>query len=268
MASIPNAVFGKLRWHALRWPGLACAAAALCLALCPASRAETFSFPEPAPGEVSRTLKVWGTVYFVFRAHASSRSDAVPVLDSHAHPFGVALSRWDWCHAALEGTVQVTADGGARVFNYARTSSQVHVDCSDILGFLDNASRNQIERTVFVEITATAPGGLASRPGTRLVPYRTLAVDPRFIPLGSLLYIPSLRGLRMPDGQVHDGYVLAADIGIGIAGNHVDFFIGAPGNPYPTAFNARPDKPLKAYLVENGAIAAGLEAEHRVRGSR
>lgn len=258
----------KLWQQIVRWAGLACAAIVLCLAMCPASRAETFPFPEPAPAEISRTLKIWGTVYFVYRARASSRSDAVPVLDSNARPFGVSLSRWDWCNAALEGTVQVMIPGGSRVFNYARSSSHVHVDCSEILGFLDPASRNQIERTVFVETTATAPGGLGGRPGTRLVSYRTLAVDPRFVPMGSLLYIPSLRGLRMPDGQVHDGYVVAEDTGIGITGNHVDLFIGAPGNPYPDAFNARPDKPLMAYLVDSKSIAERLAAEHRLSGSR
>jgi len=258
----------KLWQRIVRWAGLACAAMVLCLAMCPPSRAETFSFPEPASTEISRPLKIWGTVYFVYRARSSSRPDAVPVLDSDGRPFGVSLSHWDWCNAALEGTVQVMIPGGSRVFNFARSSSHVHVDCSEILRFLDPASRNQIERTVFVETTATAPGGLAGRPGTRLVPYRTLAVDPRFIPMGSLLYIPSLRGLRMPDGQVHDGYVLAEDTGIGIAGNHVDLFIGAPGNPYPDAFNARPDKPLLAYLIGSKSIAERLAAEHRLSGAR
>jgi len=258
----------KLWQQIVRWAGPACAAVVLCLAMRPASSAETFSFPEPAPAEVSRTLKIWGTVYFVYRARSSSRPDAVPVLDSNDQPLGVSLSRWDWCNAALEGTVQVMIPGGSRVFNYARSSSRVHVDCSEILGFLDPASRKQIERTVFMETTATAPGGLGGRPGTRLVPYRTLAVDPRFIPMGSLLYIPSLRGLRMPDGQVHDGYVLAEDTGIGIAGNHVDLFIGASGNPYPGAFNARPDKPLTAYLVDSKSIAERLAAEHRLSGTQ
>lgn len=268
MSSFADAVPGRLRQPIVRWAGLACAALVLCLTLCPASRAETFSFPEPAPAEISRTLKIWGTVYFVYRARASSRPDAVPVLDSQGHSLGVSLSRWDWCNAALEGTVQVMIPGGSRVFNYARSGSRAHADCSEILGFLDPASRTQIERTVFVETTAMAPGGLGGRPGIRLVPYRTLAVDPRFIPMGSLLYIPSLRGLRMPDGQIHDGYVLAEDTGIGIAGNHVDLFIGAPGNPYPEAFNARPDKPLLAYLVGSGSIAERLAAEHRLSEAR
>ena len=56
-------------------------------------------------------------------------------------------------------------------------------------------------------------------------PYRTVAVDPRFIPLGSRIYVPQLEGTELPDGSVHDGMFTASDRG-GFRGAHIDIFVG------------------------------------------
>lgn len=62
--------------------------------------------------------------------------------------------------------------------------------------------------------------------GCRLIPYRTIAVDPRFVALGTKLYIPQLKGALLPDGTTHDGMFIAADRGH-FRGAHVDLFVGA-----------------------------------------
>jgi 3D (Asp-Asp-Asp) domain-containing protein len=67
--------------------------------------------------------------------------------------------------------------------------------------------------------------------GKPLQPFRTVAVDPKVVKLGSLLYVPLLEGRTMPGrqpwgGYVHDGCVIADDTGGHIAGNRIDLFVG------------------------------------------
>lgn len=67
--------------------------------------------------------------------------------------------------------------------------------------------------------------------GRMLQPFRTVAVDPRVIKLGSLLHIPPLEGRMMPGrapwgGFIHDGCVVADDTGGGIKGKQLDLFVG------------------------------------------
>jgi len=67
--------------------------------------------------------------------------------------------------------------------------------------------------------------------GRPLQPFRTVAVDPRVVKLGSLLYVPALEGRIMPGrppfgGYLHDGCVVADDTGGGIDGKQLDLFVG------------------------------------------
>ena len=66
--------------------------------------------------------------------------------------------------------------------------------------------------------------GLGST-GCPLVPYRTVAVDPHFVKLGSKIYIPQLKGARLPNGTIHDGMFIAGDRGR-FRGAHIDLFAG------------------------------------------
>ncbi len=70
--------------------------------------------------------------------------------------------------------------------------------------------------------------------GRPLAPFRTVAVDPKVVKLGSLLYVPLLEGRTMPGrppwgGFVHDGCVVADDTGGGIKGFQIDLFVGRKG---------------------------------------
>lgn len=68
----------------------------------------------------------------------------------------------------------------------------------------------------------------------RLIPYRTIAVDPKIIALGSKVSIPALKGAVLPDGTTHDGIFMANDRAP-FKGMHVDVF---------TAFGSHSTKPF------------------------
>ena len=90
----------------------------------------------------------------------------------------------------------------------------------------------------------------SSGSGRPLQPFRTVAVDPKVVKIGSLLYVPLLEGRLMPGrapwgGFVHDGCLVADDTGGGIDGNQLDLFVarkayyvglGASGSQTPHAW--------------------------------
>jgi 3D (Asp-Asp-Asp) domain-containing protein len=74
--------------------------------------------------------------------------------------------------------------------------------------------------------------GVRERP---LSPFRSVAVDPRHVSIGTTLYIPEFDGLIMPGrrpwgGFVHDGCVVADDQGGGVRGRQIDLFSARKGH--------------------------------------
>lgn len=68
--------------------------------------------------------------------------------------------------------------------------------------------------------------GVLDSLGCKVVPMRTLAVDKTIIPRRTVVFIKETVGLRMPDGQAHDGYWYASDVGGAIKGQRIDLYTG------------------------------------------
>ncbi len=61
--------------------------------------------------------------------------------------------------------------------------------------------------------------------GRKLTELKSIAVDPRLIPLGSIVYIPQAENVTI-GGRTHGGVFYADDIGSAIKGKHIDVFAG------------------------------------------
>lgn len=83
--------------------------------------------------------------------------------------------------------------------------------------------------------------------GRALVPFRSLAVDSRKIPLGSSVYIPLLGRLLRKRGYRHDGCFVAHDRGGRIRGSKIDVFVGWP-RWFRQRFGRRMPRYARVYL--------------------
>lgn len=78
-------------------------------------------------------------------------------------------------------------------------------------------------------VDAEHPWGVGAQ-NRALVPFRSVAVDTDILDIGQPLWIAELDGMTMPGEApwgafAHDGCVVADDVGGGITGQHVDFFV-------------------------------------------
>lgn len=212
--------------------------------------------------DASAQSKFWATNYYVHTA--PEKSDGV-ALRTVADKILTHVSKKDWCLGAIEGTVIVKTDVGSRTLNYSGKGSQ-QVDCTPFVSVQFQAKPWAIAlgRTRWSEVDA--PFGLGTN-GFKLVPFRTIAVDPAVIPIGSVLYVESAKGVKFINAsgveEIHDGNFFAADVGGAIKGNHIDVFTGAAPNKVFDFIKSVPGKTFTATLVSDQSIIYRLRAMHQ-----
>jgi len=226
-------------------------------------RSRKFALQEPNRFALYRStgpISVFPTFYYTpeFRA----RNSGYPLLDMEDRPLtsdGVTLylGKREWCMAALEGSASVRGLSGTNhTINYAGVGSKV-VDCRDYLAEKYSATN----RVRFKEVDYFWGEG---RPGCALVPFRTIAVDPDHVPLGSVVYIPQAHGAGFRhDGKQyeHDGYFFAADTGGVIKGRRIDIFSGrAQDNRFSNAVYSN-GKNVDIFVLRQSKVGGVFEAE-------
>ncbi len=220
-----------------------------------------FNFSEPKNLTSLTALTLYATQYYIYKANDGG---TIPLLDINEKPLGYSLDTCDWCSAAIEGTLYLKdKKGNTVVLNFAGRSKEPQVNCTRCER-LKNYTNQAIGKALWA-VSANYGDGVS---GYKLIPYRTIAVDPAKIALGSVLYIPSAKGkmITLPDGSTaqHDGYFFAGDKGSDINQNHIDIFTGlSKTNPFPEIVTSNSNKIFTAYIVKDTAIISNLTSFHK-----
>jgi 3D (Asp-Asp-Asp) domain-containing protein len=241
---------------------LVLAGACLAAASCATDAVARFALPSPTETGAPRSL--WATYYHVYPA--TETADGAPLLDMSGKQLTGNLAPRDWCLGAVEGTINVTNAAGTVTYNYAGRADTAQLDCAKILGLDPNKTRwaNALGKSRYRLANGPYGDGIQDY---RLVPFRSIAVDPTLLPFGSVIFVPAAKGtpLVLPSGEaiIHDGYFFAADKGGAIKGTHIDVFCGLQStNCFPQFVSNTKDKPFEAFVVDGAKIIERLRQAH------
>ena len=217
-----------------------------------------FNIPHPSSESLGELKWLWATYYYT--PTYVSKSEGFPLLDMDGLELGPRLSHREWCISALEGSTAIRYQGELVVYNFAGFGEQLQVDCSKYYKYTKSGK-------IRFRLAEGPYGDGAGETRYILFPYRTIAVDPRVIPFGTLIYIPDARGIKvsLKSGKkfTHDGYFFAADKGGAIKGVHIDVFEGVEKVPAFEKFvKSNPKGKFKAFILKNESLRSLVEQAH------
>ncbi len=218
-------------------------------------RVSDFSLPEPetSSSSDSRPFLVWSTHYFIPIVSAADPDDpdSYALLNTLGREISPRLKREDWCDGVLQGSIHIRSPTGElRSYAYVDSKGPDQADCDRWLGRLSDNIKLASRRARFKPLASPLDCDGRARP---LTPFRTIAVDPDFIRLGSVLYISELSGQRFRlNGRdmTHDGYLIADDYGGAVERNQIDLFTaGEEKSPLPDIVTNTPKMTVSAAIV-------------------
>jgi 3D (Asp-Asp-Asp) domain-containing protein len=222
----------------------------------------TFNFPKPEQVSNLTKITLWATQYYI---HKFPSKGNIPIVYQDGTPSGLRADTCDFCEASLEGTAYVTDSAGAvTVINYAKTGDQTFVDCRACKKYAKSKLKVESWGKVLWKKSSGFGDGVKNY---KLIPFRTIAVDSKIIPYGTVIFIPAAKGkiIELPDGSkvIHDGYFFAGDTGGAIKNNHIDVFTGIfARNPFPEVVKSNELKTFEAYIATDSIIIQSLVATH------
>jgi len=217
----------------------------------PWAQADDFTLPK-APVSDLKKLVLHVSQYHVVHAEPGGE---VELLDTDDDPLGVSLSRDDFCAAALQGTVEISGV----LYSVAGKGRKSLVNCALPRYACPRCAAFNLGQNRFVKLMS-ADGLGAKTYG--LVPYRTIAVKNDGLKLGTVLFIPAARGLKLPNGKKHDGYFFVADVGA-MQSSQIDLYTGLKPLKWKIlGSGTKRSKSVAAYVVTDPAVVKPLKAAH------
>ncbi len=225
----------------------------------PPVRAMAFALDAPQPQALGPDLKLWATHYHtpIVTPAPAEISAAFPLINRAGEWISPPLRHKDWCEAALQGSVSVKQGRKSTAYVFVDAGGPEQANCDEFLGNLSDTVKTATRRARFKAVDHPLGCGLRNIP---LMPFRTIAVDTSIIPIGSVIYVPELRGRAFRhDGKdlVHDGYLFAGDRGGAIRGRHIDvFMIDQKDIPFEDIFASISSRTFAAHIVADDDPAA------------
>lgn len=227
----------------------------------PTQQALNFLLDEPTDATLTsaKKSKLWATYYHMPTVRPAWTSvSAKPLLGRNGEAVSAPLSTEDWCDAAMQGSIWV--DNGKdkpTAYMFVDSRGPEQVVCDKYFGELSTRIKSATRRARFVEFHHPQACDVRVIP---LMAFRTIAVDREKIKMGTVLYVPKLRGKTFWNAGAfftHDGYVIASDTGGAIEGNHIDMFVAdAAVDPFPDLVKSNARATFDAYFVDKEHPAA------------
>lgn len=148
-----------------------------------------------------------------------ANSDSIDLQDRYGRSF-VKTCRKVYKSCLMQGTCQVS---------YLGQDGRIHKILLNVDKKMDDGRRSfkNINDSICKYGIGAATDSKQSYALMCLEPYYSVAADLSIYSLGDVIYIPHLKGLLLPNGKKHDGFVVVRDTGEAIKGKgRFDFFVG------------------------------------------
>jgi 3D (Asp-Asp-Asp) domain-containing protein len=168
--------------------------------------------PSAAPTVGQRAAQTFRNTYYDFPSEGAGKKDA-KVFDASCKAIAEVTKEFH-DKVCLQGSGRLAT---GQTISFAKRDCECAAECP-----------KSAQKICFEALDPKQfPSGRGAM-GQAVTPMRTLAVDDKVIPLGSVVFIPEYDGLAKPDGSTHDGCFIAEDRGSKVEGHHVDVFTGEP----------------------------------------
>ena len=163
--------------------------------------------------------KLKPTIYFIKVINLSKKCDDKRTIYDASEKAVVRVCANQYKLCVLEGTCALIENANSE------TEILEELDTSTNEIELINYHKMQNGKYLFTRVDRNrCPFGYGAR-GLCLDPFYTVAADLTIHKLGDVIFVPSIKGIKLPNGEIHDGFLIVRDKGGAIKGkNRFDFF--------------------------------------------